>query len=237
MNGEKRRTDILVGVLLLVCAAALILKKLGFWWNINIFPLLISVLLVKLFWDGLVERNIGKVFFSLAFFIIVNNKLLHLQALSPGTVLAAALLGTIGVQLLFPHMGRRRFKSAYAEGNWKDGQEQPLEGREFLFYKNSFGGTVKYITGEIREVDLQNSFGGLEVFFSDAEPINGEAYVHVECSFGSVELDIPAGWKVVQKVSTAFAGIEECGACDPEGACVLYLEGRVSFGELEIRYI
>ena len=40
--------------------------------------------------------------FSLAFLIIVNDELLGLEAITPWPVLGAALLGSLGLNLLFP---------------------------------------------------------------------------------------------------------------------------------------
>ncbi len=231
MNG-KRGGDALVGILLLGAAAALILKKLGYWGEIRILPLLWSILLVKWFWEGLVRREVGKMFFSLALFIIANDELLHLEALTPGTVLAAAALGTLGMQLLFPQFGKNHIKTVFRE--W---QGKSFDKGDILFYRNNFSGLTKYLTGEIGALNLQNRFGGMEIFFHEATPKNGELYVYVESSFGSVELYIPAEWRVEQRVSTAFGAVDESGSCDSNGAYVVYIEGKVSFGALEIHYI
>ncbi len=222
----------MVGMLLLAAAAALVLKKLGYWGEIRVFSLLWSILLVKWFWEGLVHREVGKMSFSLAFFIIANDELLHMEALTPWTVLAAAALVSLGIQLLFPHFEKKRIPSAFRERS-----EAGYEKGEYLFFRNNFSGMTKYITGDIGKLSLQNHFGGMEVFFNDAVPKGGEAFLYVESSFGAVELYIPSGWRVEQKVSTTFGGIEELGSCDTKGACVLYIEGKVSFGVLEIQYI
>lgn len=225
--------DILWGLLFLAGALALILSKLGYLGDIRFWPALCSVVLIVLFLDGIWKRSIGKMLFSAAFFIIVNDKLLHLEAITPWTVLWAALLGTVGLHLLFPRFGKRRFRHNVL--NIQNGERR--NGDE-LFYENNFGGTVKYITWEISRVDLENNFGGMEIYFSNATLKNGSAVVNVESSFGGVELYIPSSWRVETQVDGAFSDrTEVTGQSYPDGMNVLYIKGSVSFGGLSIHYI
>lgn len=232
-TGGNGRKDILWGVLFLAGALALILSKLGYLGELRFWPVLFSIVLVVLFLDGIFKRSIGQILFSAAFFIIVNDELLHLEALTPWTVLGAAFLGTIGLKLLFPRFGRRRFGHGFTPV-----QSEERGKGEHLFYKNAFGGTVKYITWEISTVDLDNSFGGMEIYFTDAVLKNGSAVINVHSSFGGVELYVPSSWRVEMRVAGAFSDEADIkGQNNPDGANVLYIEGTVSFGGLNINYI
>ncbi len=245
---EERRRDVLFGLLLLFGAAALVLSKLGYLGKIKFWPMLLSVLLLKFFLDGIARRDIGKILFSLAFFIIVNDKWLHLEAITPWTVLGAALLGTIGFDMLFPGGGRKygghafgsaergKYVEKYVEGS--AGRQSGDGADSYYFYcNNTFGGAVKYVTGEIGTVRLYNHFGGMEVFFTDTQPRNGEIYLYLENDFGGTELYIPSGWRVSSNLHKVFGYVEENGNCNMQGSDTIYIEGRVSFGALEIHYI
>ena len=85
--GRRKTRNIFWGILFLLGALALLLGKLGFLIN------------------GILRRSFGGILFSLAMLIIINDELLHMEAITPWPVLGAALLGTIGLHFLFP--GRR----------------------------------------------------------------------------------------------------------------------------------
>jgi len=116
-------------------------------------------------------------------------------------------------------------------------QGETLDG-ENIHFEVSFGEAVKYVTGnELEYAHLECSFGSMIVYLNDAVMKNEEAEIHAECSFGSTVLYVPADWRVILNVSSAFGGVEEKGNCNPEGINTLYIRGNVSFGSLEIRYL
>lgn len=239
---EERRRNVLFGLLLLFGAAALVLSKLGYLGKIKFWPMLLSVLLLKFFLDGIAHRDIGKILFSLAFFIIVNDKWLRLEAITPWTVLGAAMLGTIGFNMLFPGGGRKYGEHAFGRPDSKEYAGHAIEweegdGMDTFYCRNVFGGAVKYIRGEMEAVKLYNHFGGMEVFFADTQPKNGKIYLYMECDFGGMELYIPSDWRVSSNLHKAFGYVEENGNCNMQGTDTIYIEGRVSFGALEIHYI
>lgn len=235
-KGRFRKTKkVFWGVLLLLGAVALLVNKMGFLEGFGFWSILFSVVLVGIFVNGLVKRSFGQILFSLAFLVIVNDELLHLEQITPWPVLGAALLGTIGLNILFPRFG----KGAHISVNGKTRRKVDSENRDGsrVFYENCFGESVKYLTGEISDVNIESSFGAMQVYFSDAVLREHRANVHVEVSFGSVVLYVPSDWKVLLNMDTAFGSTNEKGQCNPNGENVLYVSGEVSFGELQIRYI
>lgn len=243
MQENKNSTrNVIWGALFLIGAVALLVNKLGFLnlllGGMSFFQIVITVFLVGVLVKGMAKHSFGQILFSIAFIIIVNDEVLHMEALTPMPVLGAALLGTIGLNLMFP-----RVRSGY-------GRQLTVNGREIIALKteknheggrmrheNCFGDSVKYVSGEISRVKLENSFGSLQVYFTDAQLKEGTAEVIVENSFGSTILYIPADWKVIMNVDNSFGGTNERGQCNPEGSLVLYVKGEVAFGRLQIRYI
>lgn len=238
----KPKKNIFWGLLLLVGAVALLVNKLGdldfILGGLGVWQILLTVFLVSCLVSGIVKRSFGQVLFSVAFLVIVNDEVLHLQAITPWPVLGAALLGTVGLRLLFPKVKRgcgvrvnvngRELESPLVE-EYRDGEK--------VSYENCFGEAVKYISGEIGRVKMENSFGSLQVYFTDALLKEGSARVFLENSFGSMVLYVPADWRVQVSVNSAFGGVEERGCCNLEGENALYVEGEVSFGRLLIQYI
>ena len=102
----RRTKKVFWGVLLLLGAVALLVNRMGFLEGFGFWSILFSAILVGTLVKGLAKRSFGEILFSLAFLVIVNDELLHLEAITPWPVLGAALLGTIGLNILFPRFGK-----------------------------------------------------------------------------------------------------------------------------------
>ena len=75
------------------------------------------------------------------------------------------------------------------------------------------------------------------MFFNDAILKGGSGRVRVESSFGGMELYVPASWDVKLNVDTGFGAAEETGIRKPADGNVLYIDGEIWFGGLEVHYI
>lgn len=229
------------GVLFLLGALALLLEKLGYLNGLGFWSVFVSVILAGFLINGILIRSFGEMLFSLAMLVIVNDELLHLEAVTPWPVLGAALLGTIGLNIIFP--GRKRWKNhpdtrCLPESvRYEDMNGEVIDG-ENIRYSVSFGEAIKYVSGQdISLIHLDNSFGHLAVYFNDAVLKDNRAKAVVDCSFGDMELYVPDSWNLVLNVRSSFGGVEETGCGDPDGADTLLIEGDVSFAVLKIHYI
>lgn len=230
-NGKK----IFWGVLFLLAAVAVIAGGLGHFEGFSFWTVIFTIGLLGIFVEGVCYRSFGNILFALAFLAILYDEQLGLEAITPWPILGAALLGTIGLHILFPgverkHFGKHRISCQNSGGDNLDSDN--------VHFEVSFGEAVKYLTSKtLSMAHLECSFGSLNVYFDNALLLDGEAEIHAECSFGNMVLYIPSDWKVVVNVATAFGGVEEKGHCNPEGINTLYIRGDVSFGAMEIHYI
>ncbi len=221
------------GVLFLLGAAAFLVSRLGLLEGVGFWSILFSIGLVAILIKNLVRGSWGGILFSLAFLVIVNDKLLKLEAITPWPVLGAALLGTIGLNLLFPGVHRNKsFKliagGEHAVGNCVSGEK--------VFYANAFGSSVKYVTGELSQIHLDNAFGTMEVYFVDAVLKDHMANVKIDSAFGKVVLYVPESWQVISEhMETSFgSGLVMEHRNDPGAVDTLYVSGDISFGALVI---
>lgn len=239
----KQGRKIFWGLMFVLGGVALIVGKMGFLEGLNFWSIIFTIALIGILVDGIFHRNWGVALFTLAFLVIVNDELLGLESITPWPVLGAAFLGTIGLKILFPGKWgiSRNHKWNNKEWSFQMGTDsevgQVLSG-EFISIDNSFGETVKYLGGnEITQVHLENAFGCLRVYFNDVVLKDGRAVVHVDSSFGSVVLYIPAEWKVNTKLDIAFGGATEPRHGNITSENILEIYGEVSFGDLKIEYI
>ena len=235
MKGGKK---VFWGVLFLLGAVALIVGHLGYLGGLNFWTVLISIGLIGFFVEGVVDRNFGMILFALAFLAITNDKLLGIEELTPWPVLGAALLGTIGLDMLFPK--KKKWKEHINKNVKTVNEETKFEGvnGENISFEVTFGEAVRYVTStQLKTVNAQCSFGSLEIYLNNAMLKENQAVINVDCSFGSTVLYVPGDWNVVQQAKASLGGIDEKGFHSPNGQNTLVVSGSVSFGSLEIRYI
>lgn len=219
------------GIMFIVGAMALLVIKLGYLEGIGFWSILFTLALIGIMVDGVLSKGYGKILFSLAFLVIIYDEFLGLEAITPWPVLGAALLGTIGLNILFPHVGWKSWKSG------KSSDEVILDG-DIISFTNSFGEAVKYLSGqEISRVQVKNSFGEMHVYFDGAILKNGRAEVYVDNSFGETVLYIPKGWDVVNEIRASFGDVSEQGIRTPDGSGRIRIRGKVGFGDCDIRYL
>ena len=63
------------GMVLLLAAAALLLGRLGYLEGVGFWTILFSAFLISFLVKGIVRLRIGTILFSLAFLVIVNDKI------------------------------------------------------------------------------------------------------------------------------------------------------------------
>ncbi|MEY8518034.1 hypothetical protein AALC25_14245 [Lachnospiraceae bacterium 29-84] len=232
----KRRKEVFWGVLMVLGAISLLVNRMGMFPHISIIRVLFTIFLLGMLVENLVYKSFGGILFSLAFLGILYDRFLGIENLTPIPILLAALLGTIGLNLIFK-------KKSYFEITKKDWAEKGelMEAEEDgrVECSISFGSTTKYIDSrQFQSADLVSTFGSMIVYFDQVVMAGDRAEVHVDISFGNIELYIPGNWKAILDVDTSFGDVEEKGNYRvAKGEDTLYVTGNVSFGGLEIHYI
>lgn len=102
-----KKRNILWGIFFIVMAMIVAVSKLGILPDVGVFALLATVFLVWMTADGVRHRNFYESLFAVAFLCIIYDKPLGIEALTPWTVLVAALLLSIGLSLLFGGKGKK----------------------------------------------------------------------------------------------------------------------------------
>ena len=111
------------GIFFILAAVYVIVSKFGILPDVGVFSILITVLLIWMFIEGIRNVDFFGILFSSAFLCIVYDDQLGITALTPWTVLGAALLGSIGLSMIFGnYKKKKRLKSVrkrYANMVWK----------------------------------------------------------------------------------------------------------------------
>lgn len=168
------------------------------------------------------------------------NLFLPMPAIADGTVAIALILLVLGLVLLteaFRKPGKRHIHIH------RDGQNPGVSnhftmGEESFDCGLSFGENRHLIDlPRLREGRADLSFGEMTVDLTGCEEIAEGCRLFLDAAFGEMTLLVPGKYRVEHHVKTAFAAVSVDGEPDREGRSVIYLDGKVSFGHLEIRYI
>lgn len=238
MKKRKFDTDkIFWGLCFLAGAAALVASKMGYWPSVSILSILLTILFIWMLIKGICHVNFAEILFSIAFLACIYDEPLGITSLTPWTVLGAALLGSIGLSLIFP--------KAHGWHIHNHSECQPdiidIPDDQVIQFENSFGSSIKYINSEdFLKAHLKSSFGEMKVYFDNAIIKQQTAQVKIEVSFGNMVLYIPKTWKIIDNTSVSFGAVDikNPQTCEyQEGNPTLYLTGDVSFGGAEVYYI
>ncbi|WP_027399643.1 LiaF transmembrane domain-containing protein [Anaerovorax odorimutans] len=231
-----KKERIFWGILFIVGAVFLIISKLGYFPDINIFSLLLSVFLIVIIIKSLIRINFTGVFFPIAFLCIIYDKQLGITNITPWTVLIAALLGSIGFSMIF-HKRIRWDKRYYNSEDYKF-EKINVEDESYVNFNNSFGASIKYVnTDNFEQGDFNCSFGAMKVYFDNAVIPNGNAVANINASFSGIELYIPKTWKIEDKTKVFLGAISEKNKNEKITTETLTLVGDIRFAGVEIIYI
>lgn len=231
-----KKERIFWGVLFILIGIFLIISKLGYFPNVNVFSLLLTAFLTAVIVKSLIHLNFAGILFPIAFICIIYDKQLGITNITPWTVLIAALLGSIGLSLIF-HKHTKWVNAKYDCHDYEF-EKIDVEDESHVRFKSSFGGSIKYInTDKFEQADFKCSFGALKVYFDNAVMSNESAVVRVNASFSGVELYIPKSWKVEDKTNVFLGGINEKNRSSQITTNTLKLVGDISFSGVDIIYV
>lgn len=223
------------GLFFVAMAALIILNQTGIIGEISIVGIIISLLLVPVIITGIKNKNFFFMFIPLSIIAILFDEPLGIEKFTPWPLLACALFLSIGFHILFPAKNKWKTEKFDNSQNW---QAESSDG-DHICFQNRFAGSVKYVTSKtFKDVNIRSSFGGMKVYFDNAEMYANEATAVIVSDFSGIELYVPKEWNVVSKLSFSFGGIDEKGEKNSvKNGKTLILEGNVKFAGVTVIYV
>jgi hypothetical protein len=236
-----RFSNFLWGVFLLLAAAFVLTKNFVGFADIGVGSIVIAILALAFIVQCLTRLHIAPIVIPLAVLYFIFREPLGLPVIQTWKLIAAAALAFIGLNFLIPQ-GRRSCSRCNDSGGSKNQQRNiPVEGNNDNnpYINVNFSAVSRSLTADSLEtVRLSCNFGSMEIFFNQAELSPNGANAFINCSFGDIQLFIPRHWQVIDKMSCTLAGVDiKSFAAPAENAPRLTLNGSVSFGGVEVKYI
>lgn len=226
------------GIFFIVMAVIVIISRLNILPNVSVFTFLATVLFGWITIDGIRRRNFYEILFPIAFLCILYDEPLGIEALTPWTVLVAALFLSIGLTLL---LGDKKHRKHAIEFEWNSngiGKSNEQCGGEYIRCENNFGAAIRYIHSDcFCKAHLENNFGTMTVYFDNAIIQGNIADVKVDNEFGEMILYLPKEWRIQNDLEHCFGSVNEHGNPIETSNATLHLYGDTSFGNVEIYYV
>ena len=228
------------GLFFIVAAVFIVVSQLGYIQGVGIISLLLTVLLLAILIKGIASLEFTGVFFSLAFLGIIYDEQLGIEALTPWTLLGAALLLSIGVGMLWKPKHKHHWVH-WSDRDWDDEHFRETienDSGEVIKCDAKFSSAIKYVDSDhFQRADVNCSFGGIKMYFDNATVDNGIAEINVDVSFGGIEMYVPRTWVVENNVNTFLGGVEDKNYRNANGDVKVKLNGNLSFGGVTIIYV
>jgi predicted membrane protein len=228
------------GLFFITAGAFVTLDQIYHYTNINLLSLLLTIFIVAILIKSLFRISFTGILFSLAFLCIIYSEPLHLESITPIPVLLTALLGSIGLSILF---NRHYFykKCSYVKYNHNsDDYSEVVDGidGENVDFSVNCSSSIKYINSDdFKKANLRCHLGSMKVYFDKAKIKGDDATINLDVSFSGVELYIPKEWKVVNKVNVSLGGVEEKNTHGSKQEKTITLTGNVNLSGVEIIFI
>lgn len=101
-----------------------------------------------------------------------------------------------------------------------------------------FGENEHFVTlPRLASGNINCSFGELQIDLSGCKELAKHCRLDASCSFGELDILVPRRYRVESNACTSFGDISFRGQPDADPDGIIRLDGNVSFGEIEIRYI
>ena len=253
-----KTSKIFWGLFFIVAAGIIIANQLGYFFNVGIPSLFLTLLLIPILIKSITKLNFFGVFFPLGLLSLIYAKPIEILLfghpeiadsskplyLTPVPVLLAALFLSIGFSIIFSSTKNFCHINFHGDGEHKYHNKfnrtvDYVDDNE-LDCKVSFGASSKYIhSQDLQKAYLKCSFGALEVYFDDAQLNPEGAEIFLDCSFGAIEMYVPKEWRIIEKVSTSLGGIDINNRrfSYDENSPTLTLTGNISFGGVDVKSI
>lgn len=223
------------GLFFILGAIFLIASKLGYLAEINIFGLVLTVLFAAIIIKSVISRNFFGIFFPVAFILMIYDRPMGIEALTPWTVLAAALFLSIGCSMLF---GKKIKKTVQINHNENFDEIIDEKDGEIVNYTVKWGSGIKYVNSKgLKRANLKCDFGAMKVYLENVQLQDGTAELNLDLAFGGIELYVPKEWYVENRAAVTFAGVEEKNRNVQNTTGTLVLKGNISFAGVTIIYV
>ncbi len=235
-----RRGTLVFAVFVLTVGILTLLSEI-FHWYTSFWKILWPTALVVFGLNGFLRRRPSVFSLGIAaiggYFLVANLGIWQLNI--AGELLFPIMIVLFGIGILFDALRKPQKPRFHIARNGGSKTKSQLTADEGSFHCDlSFGEDTRLIhLPRLERGELNCSFGELTVDLSGCEEIAPNCEIEANCSFGELILLVPRRFRIEADTSTAFANADFQGQPEDAPQGTIRLNGSISFGNMEIRYI
>lgn len=236
-----KRNHLFWGLFFLGCAAFLVFHQLGLLASVSVTTIIITLLIIPIMIRGIIKLEFFEILSPIALLYILYSDPLGYERLSIGSVIWATIFSSVGLSILFGRFKSKGWinsKPHYWMTGESHGESTETLDSEYVNCLVRLGASSKYINStQLKKAEIHCSFGGLKVYFDNAQLHSDTADVYIDASFSGIELYVPRHWNITNNISATVAGIDEKNKIYNATGPTLNLMGNISFSGVEIIYV
>jgi len=245
------------GVFLLLAASLVLANQFGGFPELGIWSIIVAALAVGFLVQCIINLSFGSILIPIAALYYILQTPLDFPYIIPfWTLVLVTVLATIGLHVLLPNRLFRRIKKnieiVYTDDDGRssthsfndevqdEGQIEEGGSDNNPRISVQFGAVSRYLHADSLEtIDLDCSFGSLEVYFDHVQLSENGAEAFLNCKFGAIEMYVPSQWKIIDNMNASLGGVDIKGRREPqdENAPRLKITGNVSLGGVDVHRI
>jgi len=254
-KGSKRGWAWGWGIFLILVAALVLTNQFGGFLELGVWSIIVAALAVAYMIRCIVDLSFGSLPIPIAALYYIFQVPLELPIITFWPLVLVTVLVSAGLHVLIP---QRKFQFKYKKGkdveviytnengisssqriNTGEGKIEEGGGDNNPRISVQFSGGSRYLHADSLEtVELNCSFGGLEVYFDHVELSPNGAEAFLECKFGAIEMYVPSHWRIIDNMSASLGGVDIKNRREiDENAPTLKISGNVSCGGVEVHRI
>lgn len=224
MNQRQKNNNIFMGAVLIFLALYIVVSRLIDLPGIPVFKIIFTCMFGYTVYKGVRKRDYGMIFIPSAILLCMYDDILGIQDITPFVVMAAAVLLTVGFNMIFKR-GKSDLEVVYdssIEGTCTSDYKYNPEKRKVVI-DNSFGAVTRYIQEEdLREVVIDNGLGTCTVYFQNVTLENNILKMKVDNGLGTTTVYFPKEWSINLNQDNGLGRITVNGqpSSDPQSPCV-----------------
>lgn len=246
MRKEVRQRWI-AGLVFLLAALGWLSVEIG-WLNFHISAMtfIVTIILAIILGSCVLSLNVFGSVFSLAFLVMLYAGPLGITHLVPWTILGIALLISIGLSLILrPVIHKQRWKKWQ---HWFDQDNEwhtpnfidstGTDNDSYIHINAEMGDTNRYIESQnFKQADIHASMADVNIYFDKVNIQGDSAIINIDGYMCDIDITVPHDWNIVNNIDPYLGGVEAQTKTGNPDSPTVYLNGRVSLGDLKVLYV
>lgn len=236
------------GVFLIAAAVFVVLNQMGIWtYRLGFWAIVGAIFFLAGLINGVLKFKIVQSVFSLAFLLMIFAEPLHITKLVPWTILLAAVLISLGLEIIF----RNRFHTiTYANKKIKNFREKREDNSNHLFTETvstdrgahvqidqTLSDTSRYIhSKELETINITAKMGDINVYLDDAQAAGDEVVMTITSTMSDINIFVPLSWQVENHLNPTLGDLKILGQSNGGGPRLI-IQGSSTMSDIEIKYI